>query len=119
MKLDTEQPAGFEVKRVFADVASVFTRVGVDKDNLYFGNSLGYLKVIDKKTGKEKWEYSTQGMLFSRPVVTKKWVILPTSDKRLVWLDKATGKEACERAAKGPYAADGLVKDGILGSNGD
>ena len=118
VKLDTEQPAGFEVKRVFADVASVFTRVGVDKDNLYFGNSLGYLKVIDKKTGKEKWEYSTQGMLFSRPVVTKKWVILPTSDKRLVWLDKATGKEACERAAKGPYAADGLVKDGILYQGG-
>ena len=45
-------------------------------------------------------------------------MILPTSDKRLVWLDKATGKEACERAAKGPYAADGLVKDGILYQGG-
>ena len=42
----TEQP-------LYADSASVFTRLGFDKKNIYFGNSLGYAKAINKKTGKE------------------------------------------------------------------
>ena len=31
-------PTGFDIHRVVADDASIFTRVGVDSKNLYFGN---------------------------------------------------------------------------------
>ncbi len=120
-QLDEEQftvPEGFVIERVVADNASIFTRVGVDKKNLYFGNSLGYCKAVDKRTGQLRWQYKTDAMLFSRPAVSDKYVILPTSDKRLVWIDKQTGKAQWQYNADGPYVADGVVKDGILYQGG-
>ena len=111
-------PQGFKVEKVYSDNASIFTRVGLDKDNIYFGNSLGYLRVIDKKTAQLKWEYKTTSMLFSRPAIADKIVILPTGDKRLIWLDKKSGKVLNEVAAEGPYVADGIVADGVLYQGG-
>ncbi len=111
-------PQGFDIECVVADNASIFTRVGIDKKNLYFGNSLGYCKAVDKKTGKQRWQYKTEAMLFSRPAVGDKYVVLPTSDKRLIWIDKQRGKAKWQYAADGPYVADGIVKDGILYQGG-
>lgn len=111
-------PQGFEVQRVYADDASIFTRLGIDKDNIYFGNSMGYLRVIDKKKAKLKWEYKTESMLFARPAVADEVVVLPTGDKRLIWLDKKSGKVLTEVAARGPYVADGVVADGVLYQGG-
>lgn len=96
---DTPQPkfqnlvsAGFNVQKVYADNASIFTRLAVDSRNIYFGNSLGYCKAVDKASRQVRWGYKTDAMLFSRPVVGQKYVIVPTADKRLVWLNKTTGK---------------------------
>ena len=111
-------PAGFDVQRLVADNASIFTRVGLDNKNIYFGNSLGYCKVVDKTSGALRWQYKTDAMLFSRPAVGDKYVVLPTSDKRLVWLDKKSGKPKWQYDADGPYVADGVVKDGILYQGG-
>ena len=111
-------PSGIVIQRVVADNASIFTRVGVDEKNLYFGNSLGYCKAVDKKTGALRWQYKTEAMLFSRPAVSDKYIVLPTSDKRLVWLDKKSGKAKWQYNADGPYVADGVVKDGILYQGG-
>ena len=111
-------PPLISVERVVADNASIFTRVGVDEKNLYFGNSLGYCKAVDKNTGQLRWQYKTDAMLFSRPAVGDKYVVLPTSDKRLVWLDKKTGKPKWQYDADGPYVADGVVKNGILYQGG-
>ena len=111
-------PEGIIIQRVVADNASIFTRVGVDEKNLYFGNSLGYCKAVDKKTGALRWQYKTDAMLFSRPAVSDKYIVLPTSDKRLVWLDKKSGKAKWQYDADGPYVADGVVKDGILYQGG-
>ncbi|MBR5673999.1 MAG: PQQ-binding-like beta-propeller repeat protein [Muribaculaceae bacterium] len=117
-QLHNSVPAGFDVKRIVADNASIFTRVGVDSKNLYFGNSLGYCKAVDKKTGALRWQFKTDAMLFSRPAVGDKYVVLPTSDKRLVWLDKKSGKAKWQYEANGPYVADGVVRDGILYQGG-
>ena len=111
-------PADFTVHRVVADNASIFTRLGIDDKNIYFGNSLGYCKAVDKKTGELRWQYKTDAMLFSRPAVGDKYIVLPTSDKRLVWLDKKTGKARWQYSADGPYVADGVIQDGILYQGG-
>ena len=111
-------PAGFEVKRIVADNASIFTRVGVDNKYLYFGNSLGYCKAVDKQTGALRWQYKTGAMLFSRPAVSDKYVVLPTSDKRLIWLDKKSGMAKWQYDAAGPYVADGVLRDGVLYQGG-
>lgn len=57
-------------------------------------------------------------MLFSRPVVDKRFIILPTADKRLIWLDKKTGKVQFEFSSQGPYVADGVLHKGILYQGG-
>lgn len=111
-------PDDFKVEKVYADEASIFTRLGIDKDNIYFGNSMGYLRVIDKKKTRLKWEHKTTSMLFSRPAVADKVVILPTGDKRLIWLDKKSGKVLNEVATEGPYVADGVIADGVLYQGG-
>ena len=111
-------PEGFKLQRIVADNASIFTRVGLDNKNLYFGNSLGYCKAVDKRSGALRWQYKTDAMLFSRPAVSDKYIVLPTSDKRLVWLDKKTGKAKWQYDAAGPYVADGVVIDGILYQGG-
>ena len=113
-----EIPAGFDVQRLVADNASIFTRVGLDNKNIYFGNSLGYCKAVDKTSGALRWQYKTDAMLFSRPAVGDKYIVLPTSDKRLVWLDKKSGKVKWQYNAAGPYVADGFVSDGILYQGG-
>lgn len=117
-EFEYQQRLKFMIKRVLADNASIFTRVGTDDKNLYFGNSLGYCKAVDKKTGELRWQYKTDAMLFSRPAVSGKYVILPTSDRRLVWLDKKSGKPKWQYDADGPYVADGVVSDGILYQGG-
>ena len=111
-------PSGFNIQRVVADNASIFTRVGLDDKNLYFGNSLGYCKAVDKETGELRWQYKTDAMLFSRPAVSDRYIIQPTSDKRLIWLDKKNGKAKWQYEASGPYVADGVVSDGILYQGG-
>lgn len=112
-------PSDFTIQRIVADNASIFTRLGVDEKNIYFGNSLGYCKAVDKNTGKLRWQFKTDAMLFSRPAVCDKYVVLPTSDKRLVWLDKKSGKARWQYDAQGPYVADGVVSsDGILYQGG-
>ena len=116
--LDTNVPANFKIELAYRDDASIFTRLGVDKDNIYFGNSLGFVKSVNKKSGKLNWSYKTTAGLFSRPAVAKKHVIIPCADKRIVWLDKKTGKVAFENNANGPYVADGIIVGNTLYQGG-
>ena len=111
-------PAGYEVTRVYSDNASIFTRVRVDEKNVYFGNSLGYVKALDKKSREVRWQYKTDAMLFSRPAVAGNVVITPTADKRLIWLDKKTGTPKFEYHSAGPYVADGVVVNNVLYQGG-
>ena len=106
------------INKVYADNASIFTRLGVDEQCIYFGNSLGEAKALDKRTGQVKWQYKTDAMLFSRPAVDKRYVVVPTADRRLVWLDKKNGRQVWQAEANGPYVADGVVADGILYQGG-
>lgn len=110
-------PDGFAIRRVYQDEASIFTRLAVDKSGIYFGNSLGEAKAIDKR-GNALWSFKTDASLFSRPAVTTSAVILPTADKRLMWLDKKTGKVKAHNASDGPYVADGLIVNGKLYQGG-
>lgn len=106
-------PAGFEVKKMWADNSSVFTRLGFDKDNIYFGTSTGEARAIDKNSGDLRWNVSTGASLFSRPVSLGKEVAVPMHDG-ILFIDAATGKVNSKHKSKeGPYVADGtLTPDG-------
>ncbi|MGN1245687.1 MAG: PQQ-binding-like beta-propeller repeat protein [Muribaculaceae bacterium] len=114
----SELPDNVKISLIHRDEASIFTRVGVDNDNIYFGNSLGYAKSVNIATGKVNWTYKTDASLFSRPAVAKNSVIIPTADKRLVWLNKKSGKTEFVWNANGPYVADGIIRGNILYQGG-
>ena len=99
---------------LYTDSASIFTRLGFDKKNIYFGNSLGYTKAINKKTGKELWSISTGASLFARPVVAGKYVVIPSAAKELLWVNPKNGEIVQRDASEGTYVADGVCVDNAL-----
>lgn len=107
------QPEGFTVEKVWTDSASIFTRLGIDADNVYFGNSLGTAKAIDKKNRKQKWSMPTGASLFARPVVLAGGKIAVPACDGIIIVDAASGKTVKKYpSSEGPYVADGLVADG-------
>lgn len=111
-------PENFTIERVYQDYASIFTRLAIDKDKIYFGNSLGEAKAIEKNTGKDIWSLKTNASLFSRMAYNSKYIIVPTADKRIIWADKQTGRVIRENKSEGPYVADGLVSGNYLFQGG-
>lgn len=101
-------------ENLYADSASVFTRLGFDKKTIYFGNSLGYAKAINKKSGKLLWSIPTGASLFARQVVAGKYVVIPSAAKELLWVDPKTGEIIQRNASDGAYVADGVYKDNAL-----
>ena len=115
---DTKIPYGFSIRKIYQDEASIFTRLAVGKNSIYFGNSLGQAKAIDK-TGKVLWSLQTDASLFSRPAVGQSnYVIIPASDKRIIWADKKSGRTIRENESTGPYVADGIIANGKLYQGG-
>lgn len=102
-------PNGFSIEKIWTDSASVFTRTGIDESKLYFGNSLGAIKAIDKKSGDLCWERATGASLFSRPCVKGNIVFVPSSVHKMMLLDAKNGKEIKSFDVNGPYVADGII----------
>ncbi|MBO4379903.1 MAG: PQQ-binding-like beta-propeller repeat protein [Muribaculaceae bacterium] len=104
---------------VYSDSASIFTRLGFDKNAIYFGNSLGEAKALSKKSGKILWSTPTGASVFSRPVVTtKKTVVFPSAAKELLTLSTADGSIVNRMPSDGPYVADGVLVKGALYQGG-
>lgn len=103
-------PEGFEVTKIWADSASIFTRLGFDRDNIYFGNSLGHAKAVRKETGSEQWSVPTGASLFSRPVAFRNGrVAVPANDGILILDSKAGRRRGFQPSEEGPYVADGVI----------
>ncbi len=105
-------PEGFTVEKVWTDSASIFTRVAVDENNYYFGNSLGYAKAVRKSDNTLNWNLSTGASLFSRPVVLDKGKIGVPTATGLALVNAADGQHREKDfilSKEGPYVADGIM----------
>jgi len=104
------EPEGFEIKKLWTDSASIFTRIGIDAERVYFGTSTGMVRAISKNDGKQEWTISTGAPLFARPVPLRKGrVAIPTATGLSI-ADGASGRIIKEYASKeGPYVADGIT----------
>lgn len=103
-------PEGFEVTKVWTDSASIFTRLGFDNHNVYFGNSLGQARAIDKESMNIAWSVPTGASLFSRPTVLKSNKVAVPMHNGIMILDATTGKLKTKYTSKeGPYVADGTI----------
>ena len=113
-----QQPEGYRIELLHRDEASIFTRLGIDRRRIYFGNSLGRAKAINKRSGRELWSIPTDGPLFSRPAPAGKSLFIPASDGRLVSVSARSGRIRSTARGRGPYVADGVVRNGILYQGG-
>ncbi len=104
-----DEPEGFSVVKLHADSASVFTRLAVDDKAVYFGNSLGYTKAIDKNNGTQLWSVPTGASLFGRAVVYKNNLYVPTVAQGILKINKKSGVVEDKLNDVGPYVADGLI----------
>jgi outer membrane protein assembly factor BamB/predicted phosphohydrolase len=111
-------PKGVSVSMVYQDKASVFTGITVGENALCFGNSLGEIKALSKKSRKVLWSVSLGYSLYATPVYAKGLVIVPTADGELRALSAVDGKEVWTVKTDGPFVADGCVVDGKLYQGG-
>ena len=106
---EIKAPAGISVQKVWADSASIFTRLGFDRDRVFFGNSLGQARAVGKNDGRLLWSIPTGASLYSRPVALKGGIAVPAHDGILI-LNPATGRTVRKHSSKeGPYVADGII----------
>lgn len=103
-------PEGFDVSCVWADSASIFTRLGFDGDNVLFGTSTGKARAVSASTGALQWSASLGASLFSRPVkLSGKSIAFPGAEG-IAMVDARTGRISKSiRSKQGPYVADGTV----------
>lgn len=102
-------PSGFCIEKIWTDSASVFTRIGIDESKVYFGNSLGVVKAIDKESGNLCWEKVAGASLFSRPSVKDDIVFVPSAVHKMILLDRGNGSDIRCFDVNGPYVADGII----------
>lgn len=114
----TPLPTGWCIEKVWTDSASIFTRLGFDGENVYFGNSLGTAKAISKNSGKCQWKVKTEASLFARISADNGCVAIPTADKRLITVKSTDGSILWSTTSSGPYVADGIVENGSLYQGG-
>lgn len=114
----TLPPHGWAIEKVWADSASIFTRLGFDKNRVYFGNSLGVAKGIDKSNGTCDWTLATEASLFSRLAAGGGKVVVPAADKRILFCDSVSGQKYSAVSSTGPYVADGIIENGTLYQGG-
>lgn len=109
----------FPIEKIWTDSASVFTRLAFDNENVYFGNSLGQFKAVNKNDGSLKWTVESGYPIFARATVLSSGLIaLPCSDGIMI-INPQNGKiETLYPTISGPYVADGELKDNIYVQGG-
>lgn len=108
-KSNWQQPDGFSVKCLWTDEGSVFGRVAADSRNLYLGNSLGFVKAIDRATGTERWSMQTGASVYARPVVLPDGRVAFPNSKSIVIYNPRNGRASVSAENTAPYVADGVV----------
>ncbi len=107
--LDAAVPEGWNVTRLWADSASIFTIPAVDASRIYFGTSTGAVRAVDTASGRQAFSIATGAPVFSRPAVLPgRKAAFPVSDGIII--AKPDGKHSRLDGAT-PYVADGIASD--------
>ncbi|TCD11629.1 metallophosphoesterase [Pedobacter frigidisoli] len=78
---------------IYHSNANVVNTPAYSANNVIFGNSLGLVEALNKKTGKKVWTFITKGAIYSSPIVVNNLVILGSGDGTIYALNEKTGKE--------------------------
>ncbi|MBI2284693.1 MAG: PQQ-binding-like beta-propeller repeat protein [Bacteroidetes bacterium] len=90
----------------YASDANVISTPALAGKRVVFGNSLGRVDALDRKTGKKQWSYQTGGAIYSSPAVSGNRVVLGSGD----------GSVYCFSADKGQLLWKYTTGAAVLGS---
>ena len=65
----------------------------VTEEGVYFGAGDGKIYSLDKKSGKEKWQFKTGRKIMSTPAIVKENLYTGSTNKKFYCIDIHTGKE--------------------------
>lgn len=77
--------------------ANVVNTPAYSSTNIIFGNSIGIIEALDKKSGKRVWSFNTRGAIYSSPVITDNLVIFGSGDGTIYALNSKNGKEVWKK----------------------
>lgn len=95
--------------------ANVVNTPTYTNDLVIFGNSVGLIEALNKKTGKPVWTYQTKGAIYSSPVIAaNKWVIFGSGDGNIYSLNLKDGKLVWKTAAQKSVLGSPVIKDDMV-----
>ena len=72
--------------------ANVISTPAVTEELVIFGNSIGKVEALSRKTGDQVWTYQTKGGIFSSPAIFRNLVILGSGDGNIYAVNAKNGK---------------------------
>lgn len=89
--------------------ANVVNTPAYSKKQVIFGNSLGLVEALDRKTGKVAWTFKTGGAIYSSPAVVKNLVIFGSGDGNIYALNYKTGEQVWKKATQNSVLGSPVV----------
>lgn len=89
--------------------ANVVNTPAYSKKHVIFGNSIGLVEALDRKTGKRAWTFNTGGAIYSSPVVVKNLVIFGSGDGNIYALNHKTGKQIWKKTTQNSVLGSPVV----------
>ncbi|WP_461790136.1 outer membrane protein assembly factor BamB family protein [Pedobacter sp.] len=118
-----ERP-NFDINKKYSNVKAIWTyhsnanvvNTPAYKDNLVvFGNSLGLVEALDRKTGKKIWSYQTKGAIYSSPVISEsKMVIFGSGDGNIYALNLKEGKIIWKTGLQKSVLGSPIIQNNIV-----
>jgi outer membrane protein assembly factor BamB len=99
---------------VDGNIKPIVSSIFVDNGTLYFGCTDFNLYALDTTTGALKWQFATEGEIWSSPIVDNNIVFIASFDKNIYAVDVATGKEKWKFATGANNVSTPLAVNGIL-----
>jgi outer membrane protein assembly factor BamB len=106
----------------------IWTAPALDDDRLFIGDNGGVLRCLKESDGSPIWEFSSEGVINSSPIVVGDYIIFASLDRFLYCLEKDSGNLVSRREFKKgirfPAISDGRVicvvaQDGTIQCFGD
>ncbi|RZK68080.1 MAG: metallophosphoesterase, partial [Pedobacter sp.] len=91
--------------------ANVVNTPAYSNDLVIFGNSIGLIEALNRKTGKRVWTYKTQGAIYSSPIINSGLVIFGSGDNNVYALNLATGKLVWKTIANKSVLGSPIIQD--------
>lgn len=92
-----------------------YTTAAVGNDTVYAANSDGhYVQALDPATGKEKWKYHADDLIFSTPLVHQGMLYFGSHDGHVYAVDAETGKMQWRYNCGDDVLGSGMVDGNML-----